>query len=417
MSSPTRVVVVGAGDRGTSYANWIAENPERASVVGVVEPVDARRQTMAAKHGVAESAVFTDWPDLMASDLDFDAALVCTLDSQHVEPALALLGAGKHLLLEKPMAPTLDECEQITNAAREAGVVFAVAHVLRYTPYTRAIKELVDGGAIGEIMSVQHMEPVGNLHFAHSFVRGRWRNEAESSFMLLAKSCHDIDWLHYLVGEPMTSVASYGRLSYFRPENQPPEATDRCVTCPLIDTCVYSAPRFYLHYANQGRFGWPVSTITDDLSVEGVQQALENGPFGRCVWACDNDVVDHQVVAFEFAGGQTGTFVMTAFNEGGHRRTSLFGTAGELQYDDQGIRVYDFATRTWRDEAIPVYADMDAGAGHAGGDAGLMSSFIEAVQAGDPSLVRSGADATWASHRAVFEAERARHERRVIELG
>lgn len=419
MSDVVTMAVVGAGGRGTSYSAWVAEHPERAKVVAVADPDPVRRQRLAQRHAIADGAQYTSWNELAEQRPAVDAVLICTQDNLHTEPALRFIADGYHVLLEKPMAPTEAECTAIAEAAQRAGVVFAVGHVLRYTPYTQKLKRLLDAGAVGEVMSVSHLEPVGWWHMAHSFVRGNWRNEAQSSSMLLAKSCHDLDWLQYILGRSIVREVSFGRLSYFNRAHQPADAADRCLECPLQNSCAYSATRIYLEPVLSdpaAANAWPVSVLTSDASLQGVELALRKGPYGRCVWACDNDVVDHQVVAMEFDGGATGTFTMTGFTEMADRKTRIFGTHGELVGDGDRIEVFDFRTR----ERSVVHAhgggDATARGGHGGGDAGLMDAFVAAVSTGDRSRVLSDAAASLASHRAVFAAERSRREGVTVQL-
>jgi predicted dehydrogenase len=274
---------------------------------------------------------------------------------------------------------------------------------MRYRPYTRLVKQLVDDGRIGEVVSVQHLEPVGHWHYAHSYVRGNWRRTDEASFMLLAKSGHDIDWLRHIVGKPIERVSSFGSLRHFTAENAPAGSADRCLDCAVEPTCPYSAPRLYLGMVRAGRTGWPVSVLTDEVTEASVTAALREGPYGRCVYRSDNDVVDHQVVAMEFAGGTTATFTMTAFTPHVDRRTQLFGTRGFLDGDGTRVRLHDFVTGTTEVLEAPSEG-LDAGAGHAG----LMTAFTRAVETGDATHILSGPAESLESHLAVFAAERAR---------
>jgi predicted dehydrogenase len=404
---PVTLAVVGAGNRGNGHGGWALAHPDRARVVAVAEPRAVRRDRLATAHGIPPTATFASWQELAAAGRLADAVLICTQDAMHVEPAIAFAGLGYHVLLEKPMATTQADCWRIVEAVERADVVFAVCHVLRYTPYTRLVKRLVDEGRLGEVLSVQHLEPVGFWHHAHSYVRGPWRREDTATFMLMAKSCHDLDWLHYIVGRPIRRVASFGGLSHFRPEHRPAGAADRCVDCAVEPTCPYSAVRFYSRYLDRDA-DWPLDAVVDRRTRTDLTAALRHGPYGRCVYACDNDVVDHQVVAMEFDGGPTGTFTMTAFNAGGHRRTSLFGSRGELHGDGERIRVYDFLTETSETLQARTPGDATAGGGHGGGDWGLMDAFVRAVATGDRSHVLSGPRESLAAHLAVFAAERAR---------
>ncbi len=404
---PVTFAVVGAGNRGSGHARWALAHPDRARVVAVAEPRAVRRDRLAAAHGISTSTTFTSWQELAERGRIADAALICTQDALHVEPAIAFAELGYHVLLEKPMAITEADCWRIVEAVERADVIFAVCHVLRYTPYTRLVRQLIDAGRLGDVISVQHLEPVGFWHHAHSYVRGAWRREDTATFMLMAKSCHDLDWLRYVVGRPIRRVASFGGLAHFRPENRPAGAADRCVECAVEPTCPYSAVRFYSRYLERDA-NWPLDAVIDRRTNDDLAAALRHGPYGRCVYACDNDVVDHQVVAMEFDGGPTGAFTMTAFNAGGHRRTRLFGTRGELHGDGKTIDVYDFLTGTSENLQARTSGDATAGGGHGGGDWGLMDAFVKSVTTGDRSHILSGPRESLAAHLVAFAAERAR---------
>ena len=413
-----RLLLVGAGDRGSIYARWVGAHPGRARVVGIAEPIASRRESLAAELGVPRENLFGDWREALARPRFADAAIVATLDHQHVEPAVALAEAGHHLLLEKPMAPTEAGCERIVEAVRRAGVLFAVGHVLLYTPFTRRLRELLAAGRIGDLVTLDRLEPVGWWHFAHSYVRGNWRREEDSSFLLLTKACHDLDWIRAIMDEPCVAVSSFGSLRHFRPEARPPEAGDarRCLDCDFEPRCPYSAPRLYEGMLSLGWRGWPVSVLVDDPDAASVRSALESGPYGRCVYDCDNDVVDHQVVLLRFASGRTASFTVTAFTAYGFdRKTRLFGSRGSIEGDGVRLDVTDFVSG--QTESLRVGSgDVLAEGAHGGGDAGLMDAFVRAVEEGRGDALLSGPQETLESHRIVFAAERARREGRVVEL-
>ncbi len=242
MSRPVTVAIVGAGSRGSTYAACFAQTG-RARVVAVAEPRSFARDSLALRYDVPPEAVFDDWRALLAQPRLADVAVIATQDQHHADPAVALAGLGYHLLLEKPMATTEADAERIVTAAEDAGVMLAVCHVLRYTPYSRLLKSVVDSGRIGDVVSVEHLEPVGWWHQAHSYVRGNWRREDESTFMLMAKSCHDLDWLAHVIGRPAVRVSSFGGLYEFRAQRRPEGAADRCLDCAVEANCPYSAPR------------------------------------------------------------------------------------------------------------------------------------------------------------------------------
>jgi predicted dehydrogenase len=407
------LLIVGAGSRGATFAGWAQRHPDAARVVAVAEPRAAYRDRLGDEHGIPPERRFGDWREAAAAGAVADAAVIATLDREHAEPALALAAQGYALLIEKPLAATEEECVRIAAAVERAGVVAAVAHVLRYTPYTRLLKRLLEDGAIGEIVSIDHLEPVGYWHQAHSYVRGNWRREEETGPMLLAKCCHDLDWLSFLIGRRCTAVSSFGSLSHLRPDQRPDGAGERCLDCAIEPGCAYSAKRHYLGMARRGETGWPVEVLDWPPTVENVERALRDGPYGRCVWACDNDVVDHQVVSLLYEHGATASLTMTGFSRMRERETRIFGTRGELSGDGAAIDVYDF-----RSEGTTRHEVGDAGivSGHGGGDDGVMAAFVAAAAAGDPALIPTSPADALASHRIAFAAETARRERRVVTL-
>lgn len=419
MKDPVTLAIVGAGKRGEAYADYAVRHPERLRVVAVAEPREMLRQRMAAAHGIPPERCFDGYHALAAAGRVADAVAICTQDRMHLEPVELLAPQGYAMLLEKPMSPDPGECERIIDTVKRNGNLFAVGHVLLYTELTAALRDILRSGAIGEVVSVQHLEPVGWWHQAHSFVRGNWRNEGESSFMLLAKSCHDIDWLRHLVGTRCERVVSFGSLRHFKASERPVGASDRCWDCGVEADCPYSARRIYhTHFRRDRVADYLNDVITGGCNtLEAVERALREGPYGRCVYACDNDVVDNQTVMLEFAGPVTVNFTMTAFTPALHRTARFFGTRGYLETDFVTIRVFDFLTekevlhdtRIGRDAA-------SAAAGHGGGDYHLMGAFVKAVATGDASGIFSGPDATLESHRMVFAAERSRREGVVVAM-
>ncbi|XP_066547606.1 putative oxidoreductase YteT isoform X2 [Amia ocellicauda] len=392
-------------------------------VVGVADPKPFAREKLREQHQIAESNTFEDWRIVAEREKFADAVIIATPDRLHKDPAVAFARRGYHVLLEKPMAVTAADCSEIVSACAQSAVMLAVCHVLRYDPAVRKIKELIGCGAIGDVVHIQHLEPVGFYHFAHSFVRGNWRNEEESSFSLLAKSCHDLDLIHHWAGgRRCIKVSSFGSLSHFTKENKPPEATERCLDCPVEGSCPYSASKIYLDRVKQGAVGWPVSVVCPSSipDIESVTEALRTGPYGRCVYQCDNDVCSNQVVNMEFEGGVTAAFSMVAFTEEiCNRKTTIHGSKGELCWNGGSqVQVFDFLSqRTTQHNAESKVPGNFSLVGHGGADYHLIDSFISAVACGDPSLIRSGPEETLSSHRLVFEAERARRESRVVFCG
>ncbi|MCD4831514.1 MAG: Gfo/Idh/MocA family oxidoreductase [Anaerohalosphaeraceae bacterium] len=419
--SVVKLIVIGAGSRGTGYAGYTALHPEQAQVVGVAEPREFYRNKMVSDYNIPPENVFMDWKELAEREKFADAVIIATQDTMHVEPAVAFAKKGYHILLEKPMATNEQDCCRIAEAAAENKIILSVCHVLRYTPYTMKLKEIIDSGIIGDVVNIQHLEPVGYWHQAHSFVRGNWRKESESTPMLLQKACHDIDWLRYIMDTPCVKVSSFGNLKHFRKENKPQGAGSRCMDCSCEAQCPYSAKKIYIgNRAEKDDFGWPNNVLTSDLTVQGVTEAVRDGPYGRCVYECDNDVVDHQVVNMLFEDGKTASFTMTAFTEHLSRKTHIFGTHGSLYGDGKKIEHFDFLTD--KHEVIDTQlsdGSIAAGikGGHGGGDYGIMKNFIASVVGDNGSnCISSGPQESLEAHLMVFAAEKARRNGIVVEL-
>ena len=412
-------VVVGYGGRGMAYARYALYNPDELEIVGIAEPNPARLASASQWHNVPASRQYTTWQELAAQPKMADFAILTTQDNMHYEPALALIEKGYNILLEKPMAPTPQECKAITEAAERKGVRIVVCHVLRFTPFWCTIKDLVDKGRLGKVMSIMASENVGHIHQSHSYVRGPWRNTAESSAMIMAKCCHDMDILQWVIGEKCISVQSFGSLNYFRKENQPAGAPDRCIDgCPHAETCHYNAVKLYTDPASElWTWGRKAAAATvADPTEEQIWEALKNGPYGRCVYACDNDVVDHQVVNLEYEDGCTVSFTMSAFNKGG-RFIRIFGTEGELvsHREQKLLQLFSFKTQQW--ETVPVeIGGNDISSGHGGGDTGIMKDVLSLLRGETPSNSVCDVRTSYENHITGFAAEESRLRNQVISL-
>ena len=410
-------VVVGFGGRGATYARYAVNHPEELEILAVADPNPVRRATAQERHNIPAEHLYTTWEELAAQPKMADFAIIGTQDNMHHGPALALIEKGYHLLLEKPMAPTARECKEITEAAEKKGVKVVVCHVLRFTNLWRTIKNVIDDGRLGKVMSVIAMENVGHIHQSHSFVRGDWRNTAESTCMIMAKCCHDMDILQWLLGSRCVQVQSFGARTHFRPENRPEGAPDRCIEgCPHGDSCYYNAVKLYLEDKENLWFRRTAAQTIDMPSDEQIVEALKTGWYGRCVYACDNDVVDHQVVNMQFDDGCTVSFTMNAFNEGG-RGIRIFGTKGELVYEPgaEVLKLYPFETQKW--EEIPFKGvGNDITSGHGGGDTGIMIDLLALLRGETPSKSVCEVRTSYENHLIGFAAEKARLENRVITL-
>ncbi|WWD17686.1 hypothetical protein CI109_102127 [Kwoniella shandongensis] len=421
------IAVVGAGQRGQVYASYALEHPGLAKVVAVAEPRPHRRKVMSRAHKIPESNQFSDWHDLHSKGRIADAILICVLDDLHAELVSAFAQQGYHILCEKPMATRVDDCVKMVREvqAEKEPKVFGMGHVLRYSPYNQAVKAVIDSGALGDIVNIQHIEPVGNQHFAHSFVRGNWHKESETSFGLMTKCCHDIDILsYYLSGLKPLKVHSFGSLHHFKPSRKPPRAGDakRCLDCAYESKCVWSAKKIYIDPLKASEdpnsdgldsHKWAQHVVDADvLDIENVTDALKTSPYGVCVYEAGNDIVDHQVVNIEYEGGVTASMTMSAFTEAiCDRGTRIHGTKGELIGDMETFTVFDFLTRekiSHKPQALPGH--------HGGGDIGLAGTFVEAVAKNDQSVLGVTPEEVLNSHLLVFAAEQARKEGRVVDF-
>ena len=407
---PVTAVVLGAGARGRVYADYAKAHPEEIRIVAVAEPKADRLARFARDYGVPEAACYTDWAELLAQPRLADAALICTMDHLHYAPCMEAIRQGYQILLEKPMSPSAAECAAMQRAAEEKGVVLAVCHVLRYTPFFSKIKQLIDGGAVGEVQVIEQTEHVCYWHQAHSFVRGNWRRKDESAPMILAKCCHDLDLLSWMAGAACRSLSSYGGLAHFTAEHAPAGAPARCLDgCPASESFPYYAPKLYLTENTD----WPTDTISVDMSLEARTEALRTGPYGRCVYRCDNDVVDHQVVAMEFENGIAATLTMTAFTPRLTRTVRVMGTKGMIEGDLEQCTVtlqpFGGEAQTFSAEVLGANAY-----GHGGGDVGLMHDFVLQVRGGGEG--RTSAKQSLESHLMAFAAEQARVSGAAVEL-
>ncbi|MBU4366670.1 MAG: Gfo/Idh/MocA family oxidoreductase, partial [Verrucomicrobia bacterium] len=287
MKKKVRLAICGAGSRGANaYAPHVRSSPYDVEFVAVAEPREAWREKAIRDLNIPRSNAFTTWEELAAGPQMADGVLITTQDRMHAAPAQAFMRKGYHVLVEKPMAVTEEDCRAIVRTRQETGRIMAVCHVMRYSVYAQTMKKLLDEGLIGDIECIQHIEPIGYWHIAHSYVRGNWRREDESSPMLLAKSCHDLDILRYWIGQRCLHVSSFGSLGHFRKECAPEGAAKRCLDCPepIESGCPYSAIKIYLRDF-RGISYWPNNVLTLDTSPEGIARALRDGPYGRCVYA------------------------------------------------------------------------------------------------------------------------------------
>lgn len=406
-----KAVLIGAGDRGArAYAPYAKNYPHELEIVAVAEKDPERMTIFKEAHALSSEQCYETWEEMFEHNIEADVAIICTLDREHHDPTVKAIEKGYHVLLEKPMSPDPAECISMTEAAKKHEKLLTICHVLRYTPFWQTIKQIIDRGDIGEIVSIQLNENVEVMHMSHSFVRGNWSNSDESSPMILQKSCHDMDILMYLMDQKCKYVSSFGSLMHFKKENAPENGPLRCLDgCPIENECAFHAGKYYL---GEGR-GWARKFTTADTR-EGVIEALNTTDYGKCVYRSDNNVVDHQVVNLEFENGATATFSMCGFTREQTRIVQIMGTKGEIRgkMDENSISTYNFLTKN---ETV-IHLDTPT-SGHGGGDDAIVRDFLNAARNYTGGQTRSSAAVSLESHLIAFSAEASRLQNgKVIEL-
>lgn len=402
--------VVGAGCRGMyAYAPYLLENPHLGQVVAIAEPDETKRNLFKQMHKIEDKYVFESYTDLLNEDRVADALIIATNDDEHFEPAKLALEKGYHILLEKPMSNKLDEILQLNELNKKySDKVFMICHVLRYTPFFTELKRIIDSKELGELVSIQHNENIGYWHFAHSFTRGNWRNSDETSPLILAKSCHDLDILLWLTGQKCTYIASFGSLFNMKEENHIDDMANQCVECSLVNSCPYSAKKIYLE---DNKIVASLNAVHTNPNKQNLENAITDGPYGRCVYKCDNNVVDHMVNILEFENGVTATFNLCAYTKECTRTIKLMFTHGEVggNHMKNIIDVYKFG-----DEHHKVIYPKVNKSGHGGGDFSLINDFIMAIRGvGEQKTTLSN---SVASHILAFAAEHSRINHKVVNI-
>lgn len=415
------VILIGAGGRGGAYVSRMSALPDKYKVVAAADPIENRRVRVQKMCDLPDDMLFNSWTDILDRPKMADVAIISTMDNMHYEPAMKAIELGYDLLLEKPAAQTAQECADIARAAKEKGVSVLVCHVLRYSPFFKTLKKIVMNGMIGEPMSVIHVEAVGNIHQSHSYIRGDWHSESETTPMLLAKCCHDIDIIQWILDKRCKKVSSFGDLTYFRAENAPEGAPVRCTDggCPAADTCPYNCMKLYYDDKDNGWFRRAATVgIGKEFmpTDEEVMTALRTTDYGLCIFHANNDVVDHQVVNMEFEGGVTANLTMNCFNKGG-RYTRIFGTKGELfaYAADTEVTVYTFENK--ETVKIPVEETEESIlGGHGGGDDGIVLELYDYLSGNYSGYCAADIETSVKNHLIGFAAERARHTNTVVSI-
>jgi predicted dehydrogenase len=464
MVLPVTAVLIGAGRRGLHvYGKYALKNRKKLKFIAVAEPIKTRRETFARLHGISLKRCYESWEDILAQKKLADTAFICTQDQMHTKPALLALEKGYHVLLEKPMAQTLNDCIKIVKKVEETGRILGVSHVLRYTDFFRTIYKTIRKGLLGEIVNITHRENVMWYHYAHSYVRGPWARVDTSSPMILAKCCHDLDLLFHMVGSLPKKISSLGNLFHFKPDNAPKGAPEYCLDgCPAKDKCLYYAPRIYIdiipmiqlleksdnkalkmlgklrkNHVNLLTYlskiiepfrelryykNFPIYYLyegqKEDYSDEAKARILNTSNYGKCVYHCDNNVVDHQLVNIEFENGVTANLSMHGFSEREGRTLRIDGTRatliGEFHISGEKIIFYDHFTGK---EKLIYKKKLTRESGeHGVGDFELIDTFIESLINKEKLQPLTNAKDALESHLMAFAANESRLAGRIIDM-
>lgn len=408
LDKPITAITCGAGNRGNVYGNYAAQYPDQLDIVGVAEPINLRNERYAKKHNVKTENRFATWEDVFKRPKFADAIIITTPDNLHYGPCMKALEMGYNILLEKPISPSEKECRDILAMTKKTGKIVAVCHVLRYAPYFVELRNIIQSGVLGKVVSVQHLEPIEHIHMSHSYVRGNWHNSKQTTPIILAKSCHDLDILRWMLNKKSKTIHALGDVSWFNKNNAPEGSTARCADgCKVESTCPYSALKIY--YRDHKR------NYVFDLPEEKEKQAayvleqLKTTNYGRCVYKMENDQPDHYTTNILFEDDISVSFSMEAFTSYEGRRTRVMGSLGDIVGDMTSMVHTDFLTgkkTEWKSTT-----DM-----HGGGDWRLVANWIEAVAKNDASLLTSTIDASIESHLMGFAAEQSRKENKVVEI-
>lgn len=422
MSKCITVAVAGLGSRGRdTYAKVAKMYPEKMKIVAIADIDPQKVALVAEEYNVPKEACFSSAEEMLAQDKLADAMIIATQDRQHVGHAIPALEKGYHLLLEKPVSPDLAECVKLNEVAKRCNREVVVCHVLRYTPIYQKVKELLDAGSIGNVVSIMAIENVGWFHQAHSFVRGNWANSDVTSPMILQKCCHDMDLYLWLANKKCKSISSFGDTHLFKEEKAPEGCSMRCLDgCKAKENCPFDAEKIYMDNRlvgyNTGNRGWPLDVLVPSgPTEEKLYQALKEGPYGRCVYHCDNNVVDHQVVNLNMTDGTTMSFTMCGFTASTSRYARFLGTEGELIVNMDGndldnneivVRKFDSDITETR---IDVRSLSDDFSGHGGGDVVMVEEFLDVISGEkEESAYVTSLDQSLESHYCALAAEYSR---------
>ncbi len=416
-----RVAVVGFGDRGQVYSDYSLREPKRMRICAVVDPNPYKRQKARQRYGLSEGCLFSCFADFLASGIGCDLVINATMDQIHYETAMQILEAGFDMLMEKPIVPEERSLLEIKALAEKKGVNVFICHVLRYTPFYKAIKTRIQAGAVGSIISVDLCEHVGNWHYLTSYVRGKWRKESQcGSSFLLAKSCHDMDLLCWLNNETVpVRAASFGHRKHFVPEEAPEDAAEYCWQCPREKTCSYASSLLYLEHDFMPFLTWDrLDKPAETLTAAEKEAFLRQDIYGRCAFRTDADILDRQTVMVDFANGSVATFQLIGGCARACRKIHIVGTKGEIEgvFEENRfvLRTVSPVTRMTEEEVCHV--DLRDFGGHGGGDFCLVNELLNWYDGDRSSVSITPLADSVCGHLCVYAADRSVKEGRITEI-
>ena len=429
MKNKVKLAVIGTGNRYLfAYSPYIKKHSDTIELVAVSDIIEYRVNLAGDFHNLKKEQIFLDWKLMLEyiKDKEIDGILITTSDCDHYIPSMECLRQGYNLLLEKPISPNIKECIDIVNLANKKKLTVMVAHVLRYTPFFKKMKEIIDSGAIGNVQSIAHNENILSFHYAHSFVRGIWRNSNTSSPIILSKSCHDLDILLYLIGDDKECiyVSGFGSLNHFRKEHAPKNAPKICSSkCSEYKTCPYSVDIYY-HLMDKKEISYSTA-VAPENTKESLSENLKNGPYGRCVYYCDNNVCDHISSIIEFDNGMTATFSLSAFTDDISRTIKVMGSHGQIRGNTEKdiieVSVFGRGKGDYKNKYTNIYhplkeeqKDNKEISGHDGGDSRFLSEFIKTLKGNYKDSVP--VSISLKSHIMAFALEKSRLEHKVIKI-
>ncbi len=408
-----KVAVIGAGARGqNAYGKYCLDFPHQIQYVAAIDPNVEQLDKISGVHHIGKEMLFTDENEFYKLGKVCDAVVIANMDKDHFYTVMKCLELGYDILLEKPITPSRNELAQIEQKVRETGCKIMVCYVLRYTPFFKKLKDLVDDTIIGKIVGIDHTEYIGNYHMAHSFVRGNWRNSESSSPIILQKTSHDLDILSWLVNSDYEEVYSYGKLNYFNESNAPEGATKKCIDCSHKESCRYNAEHFYIDPLPSG---WANNVIAKP-TVEKVQKLLADTNYGTCVYKVDdNDVCDHQTALIKFKNGIEVTFTVSAFHQNQSRFVRILGTDGSIIADTHtnSIKVTKHVKDSASEQQVTEYIPEIVNSGHGGGDTLIMKDFVSLLSK-ENYEPRTSFNHALQSHYMAYDIEKSRVEKRVV---